>query len=113
MQPTIEPPTNVSSVPDEATKTGPDYTGANASKRVLYVNLGFVKYGTNDKVHAAALILSFVLLLAVFAVIGQGFYQGEHGWADKVFSWLGSAFLFVAGVAVGKGTTKEKEDGED
>jgi len=25
-------------------------------------------------------------------------------WSDKAFSWLGSAFLFVSGVAIGKGS---------
>jgi hypothetical protein len=108
--PEILPPTNVSSKPDAATKTGlVDFTGPSAPKRVLYVNLGILRYGTNDKVHAAALILSFVLLMALFGVVITGFYLKETGWAERAFTWLGNAFLFIAGVAVGKGTGPDKD----
>ena len=77
-----------------------DYTGPQAEDRVLHINFGFFKYGTNDKTHAAALVLSLLLFCTIVGVLiwGDG---GE--WAKEAFHWLGSAFLFVTGVALGKG----------
>ena len=98
----IPEPKNVSPVPDRDTKKGmSDYTGPSADERVLHINVGFFKYGTNDKAHAAAMVLSLLLFasIAVLLIFGM-----QHEWADKVFTWLGSAFLFVTGVAIGKGS---------
>jgi hypothetical protein len=88
----------------------PDFTGKDAGDRVLYVNLFFFKYGTNDKVHAAALVLSLVLLFAMIALIFIGTRHNNAAWDDKAFSWLGGAFLFITGLALGKGATGHKPD---
>ena len=79
----IPPPENTSSVPDKATKTGlNDYTGPAAESRVLRINLGIFKYGTNDKTHAAALVLSLLLFLTIVGVI----IFGDGGdWAKEIF----------------------------
>jgi hypothetical protein len=106
----IPPPENTSSVPDKATKTGlNDYTGPIANSRVLHINLGFFKYGTNDKTHAAALVLSLLLFLTIVGVIGFG-DGGE--WTKEIFRWLSGAFLFVAGVAIGKSSESDSEKSE-
>ena len=97
------PPKHVSPIPDEATRRRkPDYTTrTDADDRVLFINLRFFRYGTNDKAHAAALVLSLILLLTIIALIFVGPRHAEGQWDDKAFSWLGGAFLFIAGVALG------------
>lgn len=77
---------------------------------MLHINLFIFKYGTNDKTHAAALVLSLLLFSTIVGVLifGNG---GE--WAKEAFRWLGSAFLFVSGVALGKGGVEPKsKDGD-
>jgi len=98
----IPSPTNLSPKPDKATKKGiSDLTGPSADGRVLYLDLPFFKYGTNDKTHAAAFILSLVLLVTIIILVFLGLNATNTAWAERAFNWLGSAFLFVAGVAVG------------
>jgi arginine exporter protein ArgO len=47
-------------------------------------------------------------------VIVAGYASREAAdWTEKVFAWLGSAFLFVAGVAVGRGAPEKKKDDEE
>ena len=105
MQIQIPPPDHTSNVPDKATKKGiSDYTGPVADNRVLHINLGILKYGTNDKTHAAAVVFS---LLLFFAIIGVLIFGDGGDWTKEVFRWLGGAFLFVAGVAIGKGHDAE------
>lgn len=89
-----------------------DYTGAEAHQRVFYVNLLFLRYGTNDKTHAAALILSFVLLVATVATFASGYFVEKTDWAEGATRWFGSSFLFVAGVAIGKGGREGGEKGD-
>ena len=109
----IRPPTNLSPNPDRDTRRGlSDYTGKDARNRVLYVNFGFLKYGTNDKAHAAAIVLSMALLLAMLLLVFFGSRQGDAAWSDKAFAWLSNAFLFVAGVALGRSGV-EHHRGED
>lgn len=76
-----------------------DYTGGgNAPERVLFINFWFFKYGTNDKAHGAAVILSLLLLFVITLV----YFFSPTDNSEKILPWLGNAFLFVAGVAVGK-----------
>ncbi len=97
-------------MPDQATRKGmPDFTGKDdAYNRVLYINVGIFRYGTNDKAHAAALILSMVLLLTMIALVFFGTGHHDAAWDDKAFSWLGGAFLFIAGVALGKSGSEHR-----
>jgi peptidoglycan/LPS O-acetylase OafA/YrhL len=90
----------------------PDFTGKDAGNRVLYVNFLFFKYGTNDKAHAAALILSTVLLAAIIGLVFFGTRHNNAAWDDKAFSWLSGAFLFIAGVALGKGGAERRRHDE-
>ena len=99
----IKQPDNVPVEPDDDTKTSPDFTGDTAASRVLYLNWGWFRYGTDDTGHAAALVLSVILLFVILLIIFIGiFWHLNPTWMDRVFTWLGSAFLFVTGVAIGK-----------
>lgn len=83
-----------------------DYTSdGNASDRVLYINIGFFKYGTNDKAHGAAVVLALIILVLMAVLYIWGGYIELK---EKLLIWAGNAFLFVAGVAVGK--SGEKSD---
>ena len=101
--PDIRKPENTFVKPDRDTRTAPDYTGDTAASRVLYLNWGWFRYGTDDAGHAAALILSTFLLFIIGVIIIIGIFMDQNAiWMDRVFTWLGGAFLFVAGVAIGK-----------
>jgi hypothetical protein len=43
------------------------------------------------------------LLVLVVMDVGAGQFGGNALLADKAFAWLGNAFLFLAGIAVGRG----------
>lgn len=114
MPPPILPPLNVAPQPDKATQIGlQDFTGNSADKRVLHINLGFIKYGTNDKSHAAAIVLSIVLLLTIIGVIFIGVASPDLAWKEKIFNWLGGAFLFVSGVALGGKSNQDSDKKSD
>lgn len=108
----IPQPKSAPSAPDADTRKGlsDDMTGAEARERVFYVNLGFLRYGTDDKTHAAAVIFASVLLLAVNVVIFAQFIapEGNGDWAERALTWLGNAFLFIVGVAIGKGGSDDR-----
>ena len=84
-----------------------DFTGSEADNRVLHINCGIFKYGTNDKTHAAALVLALLLFIAIAGVL---IFGDGNEWCREAFRWLGGAFLFVAGVAVGKGGEEPKSE---
>ena len=85
-----------------------DYTGdGNAENRAFHINLGFFKYGTDDKVHGAAMVFSIILLLIIVGVIGFG---DGSAWGVKIFNWVSGAFLFTAGIALGKGVSDNKKE---
>ena len=87
-----------------------DFTGSEADNRVLHINLWVFKYGTNDKTHAAAMVLSLLLFLTIVGVL---IFGGGTDLAKEAFHWLGSAFLFVSGVALGKGGSEPKGGNDD
>jgi len=89
-----------------------DYTSDRASERVFYVNLGIVRYGTSDKLQGAALLLAIVLLPLIFICILIGFFW-DQTWAKEALNWLGTPFLLVIGVAVGRGSRNLGDGRED
>ena|ERR1700735_4249793 len=100
----IPPPSgNLSEKPDHATRKDIDFTGPSAEKRILYINLGIFRYGTDDKAHAASIVLSLILLVMTLIIMLVGLFSSNLGWLEKMQAWIGSAFLFVAGVAIGRG----------
>jgi hypothetical protein len=101
------PAGNLSTVPDNYTAKGFDFAaGEHADNRILHINTRCFRYGTDDKGHAAALILSALLLgtAIIIAIIGAiGLFSGKDPqWLGTLVTWIGNAFLFTAGIAVGK-----------
>ncbi|MCY4305992.1 MAG: hypothetical protein OXC62_14625 [Aestuariivita sp.] len=91
--------------PDSNTeKVSRDWTDSysNVPDRAFYINTGILRYGTSDKVHGSSIVLSIFLLGIILLVIIIGLFSENTTWLESVFTWLGSAFLFVAGVAVGR-----------
>lgn len=82
-----------------------DYTGDSASDRTFFINFYFMKFGTTDRIQGAAVMFSLFLLLLIFLTIflGAGSSNKEQmAWLDQAFRWLGSAFLFAIGIALGR-----------
>lgn len=115
--PIPEPNTGTTSEPDAYTAQAPDYTKSEgAQDRVFFINLGIFKYGTKDKAHGASVLFGLIIVLLIIGVIIAGFAfhdPANGGWIDKVFSWLGNAFLFIMGVAVGKNDRTGADDKKD
>lgn len=102
----IKSPPPQSDVPDFETSQNPDYSSdANAEGRVFHFNKWGIKYGVDDKGHAASIILSVVLalLLAIVFVIGA---VADRSWISDAIKILGTAFTLTAGVAIGKSSSK-------
>lgn len=111
--PVIPPLGEVPSAPDKDTKKAfHDFTGKTAPDRVLFLNLGFLKYGTSDKAHAASMALSGALLIMIALVAILGTFPSTSAWADTLLKMLGSAFTFVVGVAIGRGSS-HRESADD
>jgi hypothetical protein len=102
------PTGNLSDVPDSETKLGLDMTGPEAHDRILFINLGFFKYGTDDKTHAGSIFLSIALLLFAILIMLIGLWSKNTEWLDKILASLWSAFLFVAGVSIGRGQSDKQ-----
>jgi len=85
-------------------------TGPAADNRILFINFGFFKFGSDDKAHAGSIVLSVVLLGMALLIILLGMFSENAAWLDKVFAWIGSAFTFVAGVAIGRGGKDNSAD---
>jgi len=109
--PTLPSLGDVSTLPDAATQKGlNDFTGSGAENRVLHINVGFFKYGTDDKAHAGAMVLSIVLLVMIALTGIAGLIAADSKWPGELLEKLGTAFTFVAGVAIGQGLRKDGGD---
>jgi hypothetical protein len=112
MPPSILPPSgDLSDRPDAETRKGLDFTAGSAENRVLFINLGIFRYGTDDKAHAAAIALSAALLIVAVGIIAAGLFSTNAPWLDKVLAWVSNAFLFVAGVSIGQGGREPPREG--
>lgn len=102
----IKPPTNVPTKADGATKTGPAFISDGAPDQIFRFERWGFSYGTDDKSHAAAIILSLttcgllVLLFCLGAIV-------DRPWISEALKILGTAFTFTAGVAIGKASGKK------
>lgn len=98
--PEIPPPTNLSPVPDKATRAGiDDFTSGSASKRVMHLNMIFFKYGTNDQTHAAAMLLSLLELVCLMVLLVAA---PEVKAVQDMIAFLQHALLLTVGVAIGQ-----------
>jgi hypothetical protein len=94
--------------PDKFTRKAVEMTAPEAEGRMLFIDLGFFKYGTDDKTHAGSIFLSLVLLLCM-AVIGiLGLFNSNTEATKAALAVFSAAFSFVAGVAIGRGTSFKK-----
>jgi len=92
---------------DEHTRKDPIFFPGAAPNQVFRLNLHILSYGTDDKSHAAALILSIMLgILMLCLFIGRIFI--DRAWIPDALQILGPAFTLVAGVAIGQSTSKDK-----
>lgn len=102
----VLPPAETSDQPDEATQTGPNFIPDGAPYQVFRINLRWFSYGTDDKPHAASLLLSLMIGALLLAIIVVGLVV-DRLWIPDAIKILGTAFTFTAGVAIGKGGPKE------
>jgi hypothetical protein len=102
--PSIPPPSgDLSDRPDRETKKALDFTAPVADNRILFIDAKIFRYGTDDKAHAASIALSVVLLATSIIVMTIGMFSTNTVWLEKTLTWVGGAFTFVAGVAIGRG----------
>jgi len=85
-----------------------DYTSDEADNRFLRINLGFVKYGTNDKIQGAAMLLSLLFFMLISIAILIGFWGNKTEWAQNVLQIFGPTLTLVVGVAIGQATSGDK-----
>ncbi|WP_146226085.1 hypothetical protein [Phyllobacterium leguminum] len=103
------PPVPTSDQPDRETRKDPSYTDGHAPNQVFHFQRWGFSYGTDDKGHAAALTLSVAILALIFLIVLIGSCLSEREWLADILKVLGSAFLIVAGIAVGKSTAKSDD----
>lgn len=102
----------VSSEPDSFTKSGSPFFDGGAPNQIFKFEKFGVSYGTDDKSHAAAILLSIligILLLVIFAI---GAFV-ERIWIPDALKILGSAFTFTIGVAIGQGTSAKRNSNSE
>lgn len=99
------PPPAASTIPDDATKKNPAFHKGGGDGQVFHFKLWGLSYGTDDKGHAASLILSVLILISLMALFALGTIV-ERSWMSDALKLLGTAFTFIAGVAVGKSIGK-------
>jgi hypothetical protein len=80
-----------------------DFTGEDAKNRILFINLKFFKYETDDKAHAGSIVLSMMLVSIAVLIMLIGLASSNTEWLEKVLGYVWSAFLFVSGVSIGRG----------
>ena len=100
-----ETKSSVSSEPDEHTGSDTVFFPDGAPNQVFRFDLGIVSYGTDDKSHAAALILSVMLGVLMLALFVGGILI-DRAWIPDALQILGPAFTLVAGVAIGQSTSR-------
>ena len=103
--------TPVSQEPDRFTKSADSFIDGGAPNQVFKFEKFGISYGTDDKSHAAAILLSIVIGMLLLAIFAIGAFV-ERSWIPDALKILGSAFTFTAGVAIGQGTSKKNENSE-
>lgn len=105
-QPQVFAPPATSDAPDKDTQKGPTYIKGGAPDQVFRIDLKWFAYGTDDKPHAASLLLSLMLGFLLLSVFVIGLFV-DRVWVPDAIKILGTAFTFTAGVAIGKGSAKK------
>lgn len=97
----VLPPESTPEEPDEATRTGPKFIPDGAPHQVFRLDLKWFTYGTDDKPHAASLLLSLLIGFLLLVVLLVGLVS-DRTWIPDALKILGTAFTFTAGIAIGK-----------
>ncbi len=97
---------NVPALPDKHTKKDPTFFDGGAPNQVFKFERWGFSYGTDDKGHAAAIILSVLLVMLLAGLFFGGLFV-ERSWMPDALKLLGTTFTFVAGVAIGKSIDKK------
>jgi hypothetical protein len=106
----IAPPAN-GDTPDKYTRQGPGFIPNGAPNQVFRFCKWGIEYGTDDKGHAAAIIISTCLLLLLLVLFVLGALV-DRSWMGDALKIIGTAFTLTAGVAIGKGVEAARKDGE-
>lgn len=95
----------IDTAPDEFTQKDPTFFDGGAPGQIFKFERWGFSYGTDDKGHAAAIILS-VLIVSLLGLVFIGGFFVDRSWISDALKLLGTAFTFVAGVAIGKTSSK-------
>lgn len=101
----IPAPPPQSALPDKETKKAPFTKG---DGQVFHFQKGGLSYGTDDKGHAAALVLSVLLFIGLIFCVIVGALTASNSIVLEIGKIMGSAFLIVSGIAVGKSIENKK-----
>lgn len=91
-------------IPDGNTAKDPVFFSGGAPNQIFRLELGIVSYGTDDKSHAASLILSVIAGMLLLILFIGGFFV-DRAWISDALKILGTVFTMVVGVAVGKSSS--------
>ena len=86
-----KPPPEASPLPDKDTKQDPAFHEGGGAGQVFHFNRWDLSYGTDDKGHAAAIILSVLTLLLLFVLIIVGAIS-DRDWMSDALKIVGTAF---------------------
>lgn len=105
------PPSDTPDKPDRYTNLVNDQTGPSARDRTFYLNLGVLRFGTNDKIQGAAILLAIFILIAYILIllvsINSIHSEITDSILDKAVAGLWNVFLLAIGVALGRGINSQ------
>lgn len=101
-----QPPPETSDIADADTEAYPAFDRGGRPGQVFHFQRFGLSYGTDDKGHAASLVLSVLVLFSLVLLFVLGSLV-DRSWIADALEILGFAFTFVAGVAVGKSSQKD------
>jgi hypothetical protein len=108
---TVNIPAPGDNIPQEAdryTQKSPDMTAAHAENRIFFFNCKILRFGTDDKVYAAAIILSTTLLIVLgFIAFLMAVSNNED--LKHIAALIVSAFTGTSGYAFGRASLSNKE----
>ena len=107
----VKPPIITSDSPDKYTRrdTLLGFIPNGAPHQVFRFCRWGLEYGTDDKGHAASIILSVALVFLLLVLFVCGAFV-DRPWITDALKILGTAFTFTAGVAIGKGSEASKKN---
>lgn len=82
-----------------------DYTGPSAPNRALFINLYFLKFGSDDKIQGAAIFVCICLTILIILVLMINTIKESSALTTAVLDWIKSPFLLALGAAVGRAGT--------